>query len=523
MKLRTALAAAVLAAATGSGADTRPASAETLVVAAVRTPGGFDGDALKPATQNVVTQVYEGLTTYARVENADGTLTLDTSQVIPHLAEGWTVSDDGLVYTFTLREGVRSFFGNELTAEDVVFGWEKSLHQQRTGNFIATVSGVEMVEALSPREVRFTLKAPSAIFLRALTNYVPSVYDSTEARKHATADDPYAVKWLDQNTAGFGAYHLEELQPNQRAVFVANPNYFGGKPFYDRVIYLEVPSVGSRLQLLQSGQVQWVEEITHQQVRALMENPRIKVASVVGTSMASARMNPNFEPFDDVRVRRAMALATDYAAINQAVFEGMGTRVRDFLPPAIPGHDPVFYRYDTDYDEARRLLAEAGHPDGVEVTLEYAGLDWWEEPLAIQLQRSMRNAGITVNLSRITDADMRARSAINRRDLPFFTFRDFPFVLDPVYKLFLDAHSGGASNRNDFRNAEFDRLVDEALVEIDPARRMELVRRAQQIHADEATWIYTWYPGHFEAMPQCMRGYAWYPDYHERWKDLRCE
>jgi ABC-type transport system substrate-binding protein len=513
---RAALAATLAAAAL-------PAVAQTLVVAALKTPGGVDGDALKPGTQNIVTQVYEGLTAYARSVDADGVGRLDFTRVVPHLAESWTVTADGRVYDFRLRAGVRSFFGNEMTAADVVWGWEKSIAQKRTGQFIASVTGVEKIEALGRHEVRFTLRAPSQVFVHLLTNYVPAIYDSTEVRRHATADDPWALKWIDANTAGFGAYHMESVRQGEQAVFVANPNYFGGVPHYKRVIYREIPSGAVRYQLLLAGQAQWIEELTHKQVAEMRRDRRVKVVGVEGTAMASVRMNTRFKPFDDVRVRRAFALATDYDGINTAVFEGLATRPRSIVPPIIPGHLAALPLVEPDVARARALLAEAGFANGLDVTLEYAGLEWWEEGIAIQMQRSLAAAGIRVTPKRITDADMRARSAINRRDLPMFTFKDFPFALDPIYKMFNDAHQKGAANRNDYNNPEFDRLLDAAAVEIDPARRLAMGEAAQRLHAEDATWVYIGYPGHFEAMPPCMRGYTWYPDYHERWRELRCD
>src|SRR4029078_2731733 len=129
-----------------------------------------------------------------------------------HLAEKWAVSSDGLKYVFTLREGVKSAHGNELTAADVEWSWAKSFDQKRTGAFIAGVSNVIAVKALSQREVEFTLNAPSSIFLSALTLYVPPIFDSAETKKHATAEDPWALRWMESNTAGFGAYHLQSLR-----------------------------------------------------------------------------------------------------------------------------------------------------------------------------------------------------------------------------------------------------------------------------------------------------------------------
>jgi ABC-type transport system substrate-binding protein len=312
------------------------------------------------------------------------------------------------------------------------------------------------------------------------------------------------------------------VRQGEQAVFVANPNYHGDKPFYDRVVYREVPSPGNRMQLLRAGQVQWIEELTHLQFQELRNDPRIKVVASQGTSMASARMNARFKPFDDVRVRQAIAYATDYEAVKRVVFLGAGSRPRSLIPPVIPGSDPSFYPFETDYAKARELLRAAGHPNGIDIAIEYSTLEWWEEGVAIALQQSLAQAGIRLTPKRITAADMRARSAPGVRDLPFFTFRDYPVVLDPAYKLFIDAHPDGPSDRNAYENPEFIKLVNQALVAFDESARNAMLREAQRLHAQDVSWVYIMYPGHFEAMPACMQGYAWYPDYHERWSNLRC-
>lgn len=508
----------------GSGLVASPAAAATLVVAATKTPGGFDGDALKPNTQNVVVQVYEGLTKYAYKKNEKtGRLEVDPSRVLPHLAKKWSVSADGKVYTVELRQGVKSPFGNELTAVDVVWGWEKSLAQKRTGAFIARSAGVVKVEVLDQYTVEFTLEAPSSIFLTALTVYTPSLYDSTEVKKHATPDDPWALKWIDQNTAGFGAYHLRTLKSGEEAVFVANPNYFGGKPFYDRVVYKEVPNAGTRFTLMRTGQVQWTEELTLKQISELKKDKRVKVESDQGSGHASVRMNPALKPFDNPLLRQAILYATDYRALNVAVFENLGSQAKSIVPPIIPGADTSAWKFDTDLVKARQLLKQAGYADGVDITLEYAAIFWFEEQLAIQMKDQLGKVGIRVKLQKITDADMRSRTAPNKRDLPFFTFLDNPIVLDPVYALYLNAHSQGVSNRNNYSNPEFDKVIDAARVAQDPKKRLDLVRKAQQMHTADATWVMTMYPGAHEAMATCMSGYVWQPDYHERWRELSCK
>jgi ABC-type transport system substrate-binding protein len=492
----------------------------TLLLAAPGTPEGFDGDALRPGTQEVVVQVYEGLTRYGRQQRGDRTY-LNAAEIEGHLAERWQVSDDGTRYVFTLREGVKSPHGNELTAADVEWSWAKSFAQRRTGAFIASVSNVTAVKALSRREVEFTLKAPSSIFLAALTLYVPGIYDSTEVKKHATAEDPWGLRWMEGNTAGFGAYHLRSLRSGEQAEFVANPNYFRGRPHFDRVIYRAVPSGASRTTLLRSGQVQWIDRPTVQQVLDMQRDRRVKVQDQAGRAMASVRMNVTMKPFDDVRVRRAMNYAINKDSIKQGVMLGTGEIARSIVPPIVRDYDPSFFAYDHNPERARALLAEAGHPNGFEVELLFSNIWWWEEPMAVQVADQLKAVGITCKPQRITGSDLRARGAPARQDMALFTFEDGPIVLDPVYALALMATTTGVSNRGKYSNPAFDALVQRAGTSPDRAVQTQAVKEAQKIWMEDAPWILTGYPQTFEAMAPNISGWVPHPDEHERWVDLK--
>lgn len=500
------------------------AQANTLIVASPQAPEGFDGDALRAHTQNVVVQTYEGLVVYGKKE-VDGRVVNDPSTVAPHLAESWTVSEDGKTWVFKLREGVLSPYGNELTADDVEWSWAKSFDQKRTGNFIARVSNVAGVKAISTYEVEFTLSAPSSIFLKALTLYVPGIYDSTEVKKHATTDDPWGLKWMESNTAGFGAYHLEELKPDDQAVYVANPNYFGGEPYYTRVIYKEVPSEASRVTLLKTGQVQLIDRPSIQKVVDLQADDDVRVDRASGRSIASARMNPGCEPFDDVRVRQAFNYAVDKDALNQAVFAGQADLAKSIVPPIVDGYNPEHFAYDFDPEKAKALLAEAGYPDGIseEIQLLYADAFWHQEPIAIQIADQLRRIGVNVQPTRITTSEMRAKGSPKEMSMCFFTWEDGPIVLDPVYTMYLISHSTGVSNRAAYSNPRVDELIDAAREELDAEKRLAMMDEAQKLWVEDAPWILTTYPATFEAMAPNVSGWVHYPDEHERWRELTGE
>ena len=494
----------------------------TLVVAAVTTPKGLDGDVFLPGSVEAAINVYEGLTDYARIKDAaTGRERIDATKLVPHLAESWTLSPDGTIYVMKLRNA-KSPSGNELNADDLVFTFEKSSAQKRTGLFLLTVSTVDKVEKVSDKEVRFTLKAPNRSFLNVLQLYAPSVYDSKTVKTHATAADPFALEWVAQNTAGYGAYTVQSLRPGEGATFAANPNYFGPKPFYDRVAYREVPSPANRAALVKSGAAQWAENVPIQAILDLQKDPNVKVEREQGTAPAIVWMNAKYKPFDDARVRKAMLHATDYDAINKTVFLGIGTRSRSFLSPMMAGYQPLF-QYETDYAKAKQLLAEAGYPNGVEVTMEYSDLYWWEEGVALQLQQSMQNAGIKVTPKRLPATEMRQRYGVGQRTLPMHTNTNVPYVMNAGYGFFLNLHTRGSGNYSGYVSPKMDGLIDQITVERDDAKYNALVAEAQKLYVEDAPGIETFYPGFYAVMAPCVHGWVWRPVNYVYFRDLRCE
>jgi peptide/nickel transport system substrate-binding protein len=518
----TAVMLAVTACA-GSEQDngTGDAASRTMVVAATSVPAGFDGDILQPGTQAAVTQLNEPLVDFPESEpNETGAREVVGTTVEPRLAESWDVSEDGLEYIFTLREGVESAHGNTLSSEDVKWSWEKSFAQGRTGNFIATATNVDSVDIVDERRVKFTLSAPSPVFIRALALYVPNIYDSTEMKKHATDSDPWALEWLKTNHAGFGAYYLESLQPGVQAVFAANPNYYRGEPYFTRVIYREVPDASNRVQLLISGEVDWVEDPTPKQLQDLADVDTVAVRSVVGNLHVRALMNPNFEPFDDPLVRQAVNHSIDREVIRDTVFYGFGQAPTGSVPPGfqcaveVPG-------YELNHDKARDLLAQAGYPDGVDIELTYSDYNIWDEALAVQLQASLERSGFRVELQRIPSADILARSAIGQRDLPFFILFEQTQIPDAGYSLALTSVPTGSADRNDYDNPELVDLVQQANATTDEEARCQMLERAQQIHRDDATWAYIWLPGAYGVMSADIEGWVWHAEQQPRWFDLK--
>jgi ABC-type transport system substrate-binding protein len=272
---------------------------------------------------------------------------------------------------------------------------------------------------------------------------------------------------------------------------------------------------------LKSGQVQWIDRPTFQQVIDLQADPAVKVESSAGRLFAALWMNPDLEPFQDVRVRQALNHAIDLDSLRDAVFLGLADPADTIVPPMVEGSDSGGVSYPYDPEAARALLAEAGYADGLEVEIVYSDLYTWLEAAAVQTADQLSDVGITATPRRITGSDMRASAAPSGRDLPLFAWEDGPIVLDAVYTLALIAHTDGVANRNGYSNPEVDAAIDAARVEMDPEARLEYVREAQRLLLADAPYVLIGYPSLFEAMAPDIVGWVAHPDDHERWYDLR--
>ncbi len=518
-RLLTGAAAAALLALGVTSAN----AAETFVFGYTASPASFDSDNWQAGMLESTVNVYENLTKHKIIKDASGRQVIDAANVEPHMAESWTTRDGGRVMTFKIREGVKSPFGNELTPQDVKYSWDMARDRKRTGNFMITVGRVGSVEVTGDDEVTFTLTTPNAIFPRILTTVFPALVDSKHVKEFATDEDKWATDWMAKNTAGFGPYHLQQVRPGEGAVFTLNENYFAEKPFFDRVVFREIPSAASRAALVKSGDIHWADQMPIQQLVDLAKDPNVKVDSVPGTGMATLRMNREFPPFDDIRVRRAIIAAIDYDAIGEAVFRGLGERADSILAPAFGDFHMASHTAQTDYDKAKSLLQEAGHGDGLDITLEYTDNWWWEEPLAIQAKDSLAKAGINLELKRIPKAEMNSRRRAGKRDIPFFPHLANAFVLAPGYAFYLSAHSKGSSNVNAYYSDDFDRLVDNLIESPDHDERVKLAHDALKMHADDATFVVSHFPKTYAVTTPCINGWIWHQ--HDRlvWKHLRCD
>ena len=498
-----------------------------LTIAAQDIPLAFDSDILTPGGQQIIPQLFEPLVEFGYGRpNSTGARSIDVTKIGARLATSWTKNSTGTKYVFNLRSGIKSNFGNVFSAADVKWSWDKSIAQGRTGNFLRNISNVKELKVISKYKIEFTLDKPNAFFIQVLALNTPAIYDSVQMKKVATAADPWGVNWLKSNTAGFGPYMIDTYQAGTQVILKANPNYYRAAPYFTKVIYRSVPEASNRAQLLSSGDVDWAEGLTFDQISRVNSNPKTVVRSTDGNLQVRLVMNPKFKPFDDVRVRQAINYAIDKAVIGKAVFKGYG---QEMVGPVPSGFECSIKTtsYKVDYAKAKSLLAAAGYPDGVSVKLLYSEYSIWDPEVALQVQQELKKANITVELEKITNASIISRSAVTTRDMPFFVLFEQTQIPDAGYSLGLTSIPTGAANRGGYNNPTFTAGVDGANNISDDSgqklsdKRCPMLATLQQTHVDEAPWAYLWRTGAHFAMSKQIQGWVWRSDNAPRWADLK--
>ena len=481
---------------------------KTLLIAAAATPLSLDVEnSLSLGTIDTVGAFYDYLIEFEMIPdpNAPGVmredLTADPSKpggynLKGKLAESWEFAPDGKSARFVLRKGVKSNWGNELTAHDVKYTFDRKFEVKGAGAFMTSVMGLPNKDAVVVEDdytVSFKLDKPNPILMIVSGHLANPIFDSKKCQEMATADDPWARKFLDTNVAGFGPYDLKEIARGQQLVAVARKDYYGGKPFFETVVYREVPASATRLHLLQGGAVDMALALAPTEMKSLAGAKDATVTSIKASQMLWIELNTKFAPLDDPKVRTALNLAMPKQEVLDSILQGYGSKQTTFMPPFYPGATNAYYAYDYDIAKAKALLAEAGHPDGFKTVLAYNAGDPIEEPIAIMYQTSLKKIGVEIELKKLPAGTF--FDSLTKRTEPMIFNLDAPWTPDPGFSLNLYFYSGSFVNFSNFANADVDELIDKSLSTLDQGERLRAVDEAQRLLFDQAPWTLIANPG----------------------------
>ncbi len=332
---------------------------------------GWDTDGSHVAQNHTIHTAYEPLTSPRIALDADGVRRPVASDVLPRLAERWEGSADARSWTVRLREGVISHHGRALTAEDVRWSWERAYALRRVGRWrsrrMAGVAEASDVRVLDDRTLRFDLRRPNPEFPQYLIFSTNQVFDSTEARAHATPDDPWATGWLSRHPAGFGAFALESQQ-DDLIEMRGREEYWAGRPGIESLLQVGVETREQALRMVERRDANLLVGLYPEELARFEGRPGFSIHRV-RANHSTLQFDFTAPPFDDRLLRQAVCYALPYRLILERVYHGYARQSRSPVTSVSGHHAPDLWNYETDLARARELVAASAYPDGVETEL----------------------------------------------------------------------------------------------------------------------------------------------------------
>ena len=428
----------------------------------------------------------------------------------PRLAESW--EKDGTKWTFHLRRDVISCAGNEFTADDVIYTWERAKAAEGTlaiGMFLAVVGSVlTETGALLESEVRkiddYTIEInqlnENGLFPAVLTVSTLRPLDSKEMLANATPDDPWSHVYADtQGLGSFGPYCITEWDKGNQMTLEANENYYYQPKQFKKVTIIKVPNIANRIASLQSGDADMITQLSPKDIGTLKDDPNVNLLFHFNTRYTNLMLNFNYAPWNlpvGKQIAEAIAYALPYEAIIRDDYNGIALFHEGFVVSASTGYKPTLAgRFTTDIERAKQILADAGFPNGEGLEQYAEGLQVFYiaersdtlEPLMNRIRTSLAEAGIPVTLRPIPTVEYQSRHC-NEKDLPIVLRDDEKaFVPDTVYAsllFYVSTENGALCNGGNWVNAEFDELYAQASVS-SGEDRIALMDQMQEILALE--------------------------------------
>jgi peptide/nickel transport system substrate-binding protein len=482
---------------------TAPPTAEIKRGGTLKIGYEIDWDSLYPAqftawaTSAAFDMVYEGLTTWD----------METLEPEPLLAKSWEISDDGLTYTFHLQEGVKWHNGDPFTAEDVKYSIERTQDPAIGATTAEQIKVIESVEVVDDLTVILHLSAPYSPLLSILP-FNPYILhkDFVESEGGFTP----------RTMMGTGPFMLEEWVPDTVSRFVKNPNYWrkgeDGQPlpYLDAIEFYPLVDEASRVENLSSGVVDFIVRVPERDLDRLGDTEGIVLSAPWATLYTYIWFDPYKPPFDDVRVREAVAWAIDR---DQLVHGALYDRAFPSYGAAIPqwhwAYNDLRVYDHRDVEKARELLAEAGYPDGFDTTLTTTSDYDMAKREAEMIVPWLEEVGIRATLQLYDSAtffeNMGGGKGVCK--YPMFICGESPSG-DPDDTYYIMHHSAGAWNYCGYANPEIDRLLDEGRAVSDPAERKAIYRQLEELLLKDLPLTYLANSQMYEAYWDYVQGYT---------------
>jgi peptide/nickel transport system substrate-binding protein len=445
-------------------ADSR---SETLLVVTEGGPNNLDihGVGTNRPGYETSWNCYDRLITHEARTLPDGTLSYDRDKFKPELAEDMNIGD--MSVTFKLKKNAKFHDGTPVTARDVKWSLDRSVTvggfptvQMKAGSLVDR----EQFVLVDDSTIRIDFGKRDRLTIPDLAVIVPSIYNSELLKKKATEKDPWALDYTKSNTAGSGAYKVTSWKPGVEVVYERNDDWIGGKlPQLKKVIWRTVPSQGNRRALMERGDADISFDLSSKDTSEMKKEGKLVIISnPIGNGMYSVELNVKNPPFDNPKVRQAVAYALPYQKIMDAamfglanpLFGGPSNNVTDIAWPAKTA-------YVNDMAKAKALMAESGVTD-IDTTVSFdLGAGDICEPIAVLVQESLAQIGIKTAINKVPGANWRSEMA--KKSMPLMV-NFFSGWLDYPEYFFFWCYSGQNAifNTPSYVNPDMDALIEGA-------------------------------------------------------------
>jgi peptide/nickel transport system substrate-binding protein len=414
--------------------------------------------------------------------------------VKPDLAESWTASEDLKTWTFKLRSGVKFHHGRTLDSEDVVSTMRRILDPATGSRARTSLTMVDSVEGVDPLTVQFKLNIPYAgfgdIFADRQLRIVPKD----------------KVGELPTQPIGTGPFMFKSWSPGNRMELVKNPDYFEkGMPKLDGVTLLVIPEAAARIAALESGSIDILWNLPYESVDKFKNSSTIRLDSVATPTWDGVILNNERPPFNDVRVRQALAATIDKEALVELALFGQGEPTFSPIPPSHPYFNKTLKFNPPDIAKAKKLLAEAGFPNGFDVPMQVPQEREQRVRVGVAVRDMARAAGIRINVERVPFASYAANVA-GKAQMYVDGYFARPTIDTALYPFY---HSTGSWNRQLwlYKETRIDQLLDEARKTNDDAARKALFEKFQAVVDETVPSIIAYSAAHVNGVSKKVEGF----------------
>jgi len=473
--------------------------------------------------------VYDRLFSFGRKKLGENWV-FDPGTIRGELAKSYSISPDSRVITIALRPDATWHDGSPVTAEDIKWSLDRAvsakslaLPQLSTGS----LTSPDQFKIVDARTLTVSLDKPDRLALANLCVCYATMINSRLAKQHATAEDPWAMEWMRTNTAASGAYVVESHKPGESTILRRNEKWSGGAdgklPAFRRIIIQTVPEPATRASLIERGDADLAIDLAASDIPGIEKSAKSKVASIPQTNgFTHITMNTQMAPFDNPRIRQAVAAALPYEDMFQAAIFGRGTKLfgADWTATPPDSTFPQAMPNKTDPARAKQLLAEAGLPDGFSTSFAYsAGQAGTAEPLAALLKEALGKVGIQVDIQKKPDAEFNTLESDKK--MPFYTDGATAWLPYTYYFFYLYFTRDQRWNFPSWKSTGIEDLTLDARYQTDTAKYDEDCKRMIELFVPQTPLIMLWQPNQDAVMSKTVDGYTYQFYRQADFRDLR--